>query len=147
MRPDPPRILQGIGISVLTAVTPEVQTAFGQSLSGMAGMLNLMIAQEFDRMADRLLTENAAIVGLLEDASPLVDPPLQTRIAACPAELQPANYLVSTLQSANDRLRAVLIDVHAAVVALPGDDAAKMNERIWDELRESTRRRHIVVPR
>jgi len=50
---------------------------------------------------------------------------------------------VSTLQGINDRLRAILVDVHAAIEETPGEGARAMEERIWEELRESTRRRHV----
>ena len=148
MRPDPPVVLQGIAVSMFTQVVPDVRTAFGQSLAGTVGMLNLILAQEFDRAADRLVKENVVLVDLLEDAARVVgDDSLGQRVAGCRKELSPDGFLVSTLQAANDRLRAVLIDVHAAVEATEGEAAEAMNERIWDELRESTRRRHTEVPR
>jgi len=35
------------------------------------------------------------------------------------------------------------VEVHAAIEETPGEEAREMEERIWEELRESTRRRHV----
>jgi hypothetical protein len=48
------------------------------------------------------------------------------------------------LQASNDRLRALLIDVHATVETREGNGFERLNERIWRELQESTRRRHLA---
>ena len=58
-----------------------------------------------------------------------------------------ADLHVTALQAENDDLRRVLIDVHAAVDGVEGDELEPLNRLIWDELRESTRRRHLVAVR
>ena len=147
MRPDPARVLMGVATNLMVGLMPEVRTPFGQSMAGMAGMLTLVIAQEVDRLADRLQSETETVAAILEDAIPLLDPSLAASVRAAIDERATPNIRVSTLQAANDRIRAVLIDVHAAIDVLTGAQAAALNARIWDELRESTRRRHVEIPR
>lgn len=143
MNPSPPRVLQGVAANLLSEVLPRIPTPFGQQLVGIAAMLDMMVAEEFDRAADRLVTENrivrdllAAGCGLLGDAVP----PSVPEALAAPAA---PSLRVSDLQRENDLLRAALIDLHAAVEQTPGPAARDLDERIWAELVESTRRRHL----
>jgi predicted DNA-binding ribbon-helix-helix protein len=50
---------------------------------------------------------------------------------------------VSALHERNRALRALLVRVHAHVERLDGDAARALEERIWTELVESTRRRQL----
>lgn len=147
MRPDPPKVLLGVANALLLQLTPEVRTPFGQQMAGLAGMLNIAIAQEFDRIADRLHEENEAVAAILLDAEPLLPPQLAARAQEAAQARHPANLRVSTLQQINDRLRALLIEVHAAIEQLPGQAARHMDERIWAEYALSTDRRHLELPR
>jgi hypothetical protein len=137
----------GVATNLLVNLTPEVRTPFGQSVAGMAGMLAIVLAQEVDRLADRLHRETEVVAGILADALPLLDAPLAPRVQAAIDGRVAPDLRVSSLQVANDRVRAALIDVHAAVEAIDSPEARAMDARIWDELRESTRRRHVEVPR
>lgn len=145
MRPDTPKVLYGIAGALVMQIMPEVRTPIaGQTLTLSAALLS-MVAQEFDRAAARLVEENRAVRALLAEASGVVsDGTLRSRIAAEVADTAEHDFHVSALQAVNDRLRSLLTDVHAAVEATPGAAAAGLNERIWDELKESTRRRHLA---
>ncbi len=145
MRPDTPKVLMGIAGTLATQVLPEIQTPIAmQSVTLSAAMLS-MVAQEFDRAASRLVEENRAVRALLKDARPVIaDASLHGRIDAETSDLTEHDFHVGALQAVNDRLRELLIDVHACIESTPGPDAANLNERIWDELKESTRRRHLV---
>jgi hypothetical protein len=148
MRPDLPIVLRGVAMTLFSQVAPIVPTPFGQQTAGIAGTLASIAGQEVDRLADRLLAENRAIVAVVDAAAPVVTVvALRSRIAVAPAELDTPDIRISTLQAANDRLRALLIDIHAAVELTPGEGARAMEERIWAELVESTRRRHVEVMR
>jgi hypothetical protein len=126
-------------------IMPELRTPFGQQTAGLSATLAVLLAQEFDRAASRLVEENIATSAILGDAQPLVtSTDLHARIASALSQAPTTDFRVSSLQARNDDLRKLLIEVHAGVESLPGDDARAMNERIWDELRESTRRRHLV---
>lgn len=145
MRPDVPIVLNGIAGTLATKVLPEIRSPFGQQTIGLASQLCFMIAQEFDRAAARLVEEDAAILGLLERALPMLEEgALRERLLQALETVPGEDLRVSALQVENDGLRALLIDLHAAVEALGTPEAASLNELIWDELRESTRRRHLV---
>jgi len=148
MRPDPPKVLMGVASALLAQLAPEVKTPFGQQMASLAGMLVFIFAQEADHIVDRLHRENQAVATLLGDAAPLLaDEVLRARAREAAAHGDPADLRVSTLQALNDRLRTVLVDVHAAIEETPGPDAAAMDARIWSELVESTNRRHVEALR
>ena len=123
----------------------DCRTPFGQTTAGHAAALTMVLAQEIDRLPDRLHRETEAVSVILEDTLPIVDAALAARVRDVLANRTAPDLRISSLQAANDAVRAILIDVHAAVEALDNAAARTMNERIWDELRESTRRRHVVM--
>jgi hypothetical protein len=88
-----------------------------------------------DKEARQVFLAGAA--GVVSDAG------LAERARAAATDSTPPDLRVSTLQGINDRLRAILVEVHAAIEDTPGEEARAMEERIWDELRDSTRRRHV----
>jgi hypothetical protein len=148
MRPDVPRVLNGVAMTLATDILREVQTPIGQQAISHAAGLLMMIGQEFDRAAARLVEENAAILALLARAQSSMDElGLQDRIARELGEVPGQDLRVSALQAENDRLRALLIDVHATVERMDGAEADALDRLIWDELRESTRRRHLALMR
>lgn len=148
MRPDVPRVLNGVAVTLATEVLAEAQTPHGQQTVGLASALLMMAAQEFDRAAARLVEENAAVLAIFARAkAALEDYGLQERIERELGELPGQDLRVSALQAENDRLRALLIDVHATVEQMTGAEAEALDRLIWDELQESTRRRHLVVMR
>ncbi|MBK6662450.1 MAG: hypothetical protein IPG47_06730 [Thermoflexaceae bacterium] len=144
MRPDAGRVLNGVAVALMTRVAPEIRTPFGQQLAGLSAVLLRVVATEFDRIADRLSVENAAVAAILSDAAAVLpDASLAVRAGEAANAATPPDLRVSTLQAINDRLRAILVEVHAAIEETPGEEARAMEERIWEELRESTRRRHV----
>lgn len=145
MTPDPSRTLAGMAAAVAQSLVPELPTLFAQHTAGVTSSLAFILAQEVDRLADRLRVENRAVTALLNGATALVPGDLAADIASATAAA-PADIRVSSLQAHNSRLRFLLIRVHAAVEATPGPEAAAMNERIWAELREQTRRRDVIRP-
>ncbi len=147
MRPDPSRVLTGIAMAMLTQLPPDIRTPFGQSLSQMGGMLNLVLATEIERIVDRLNVENLAIAPILADAAAIVDGGLAQRLNDAAGAERPPDLRLSTLQAINDRLRGLLLEVHVAVEQRASPEAQALDARIWDELRESTRRRHVEAPR
>jgi hypothetical protein len=148
MRPDVTRVLNGVAMSLATEVMAEVKTPNGQQTVGLAAGLLMIAAQEFDRAAARLVEENAAVLAILARAqSAMEDPGLQDRIARELGQIPGQDLRVSALQAENDRLRALLIDVHATVEATGTAEARALDQLIWEELQESTRRRHLVTIR
>ena len=144
MRPDVSRTLQGVGINLLVNVAADVKTPFGLQTVNLAGALALMASEEAERAAERLTTENRVVREILRDGLEVAGarrPAVEAGLATPPA----ANLLVSSLQAENDDLRRALIELHTAVEASDGPEAQAMNERIWAELVESTRRRQFAA--
>ncbi len=144
MRPDTSRTLQGVAVNLLTNVMGEARTPFGQQTVGIAAQLALWVAEECERGADRLVVENRATRDLLADGLSLAGPAraeVEAAIATPPAK----DFRISSLQAENDALRRGLIALHAAVEATEGSEAHAFNERIWDELVESTKRRQFAM--
>jgi hypothetical protein len=126
-------------------IMPEVRTPIVAQTVTLSAALLSMVAQEFDRAASRLVEENRAVRALLSDAHVVLgEATLRGCIEAEVADPIEHDFHVSALQAVNDRLRALLVDVHAAVEGTAGDAATNLNDRIWDELKESTRRRHLA---
>ena len=143
MTPEVSKVLNALVGALAMGVMQEVQTPFGQQTVGLGAALLFVLSQEYDGAAARLVEENAATLELLSRARVIVaDVALQDRITALESRTFAADLHVRALQGENDDLRAALVDVHAAVETLPGDEAASLNEAIWAELRASARRRH-----
>jgi hypothetical protein len=145
MRPDVPRVLGGISAAMMTQLLPELRTPIAMQTATLATGLLAMIAQEFERAASRLVEENRVLRQLLGDACAILDHNgLHQRIDEAIADNEDRDLHISALQASNDRLRALLIDVHATVETREGNGFERLNERIWRELQESTRRRHLA---
>lgn len=143
MRPDPGRVLQGVAVNLLTNVMQEIRTPFGQQTVGIAGSLAMMAGEEFDRAADRLVSENRIVRALLAEGLALVDGRTAPAVNAAIATPAAPDFRVSSLLAENDRLREGLIALQAALEHLPSPGARVLDERIWAELIESTRRREF----
>lgn len=147
MKPEPQKVLFAMA-GALGMLAPEVGTAFGQQTSGLSAALSMVLAQEWDRAASRLVEENVAVTGLLERARLVIrDEVLHARINEVVDRIPATDLRVSALQTENDDLRRLLADVHAEVDGSAGDEPELLNRLIWDELRESTRRRHLAAVR
>ncbi|MEX2079991.1 MAG: hypothetical protein WEC33_00100 [Dehalococcoidia bacterium] len=144
MKPEAPRVLQGIMLTLFTQVLPEVDSPHGQQTVQLAGGLLNIVGQEFDRAADRLVFERSALKSLFERALPVVrQAELRAKLEAAIAAVPEPSLRIQALQKQNDGLRGLLIELHAAMEEDERPDARAVEAAIWDELRESTRRRHV----
>jgi len=130
MTPTVPIVLNGLARTLLMDLAPQVSAAYAGQTLQLSGALAMMIAQEFERAAARLVEENAAIEAILADAGE-------------PAAAWDESLLVSALQARNRELRAGLIRLHAAVESRSDPVSRDLEARIWAELAESTRRRQL----
>lgn len=144
MRPDLSRALQGVGITLVSKLAAEIRTPFGQQEAGLAAQLSFWAAEESERAADRLVTETRATRELLREGLPIsgpARPAVEAALAASPAP----NLRISSLQAENDAVRKGLVELQAAIENNPSPEARALNERIWAELVESTRRRAFAA--
>jgi hypothetical protein len=93
-----------------------------------------MVAQDYDRAAEVLVDEHAALVPIFRGAAAnIADAALGARIAAALA-MEPASLRVRDLNARSDILLKLLINVHAAVEEAEGggaDWARRLNGKIW----------------
>ncbi|MDX2166570.1 MAG: hypothetical protein SF182_05880 [Deltaproteobacteria bacterium] len=132
MTPTAPIVLNGIARTILMELAPQAGGGYAAQTLQLMGALAMMLAQEWDRAAARLVEENSAIEALLADAG--------TPLAGSAASLR-----VSDLQARNRALRAALIDLHARIEGTDGAAARALELRIWDELYASTERRLLAM--
>ena len=143
MKPEVDFVLQSMMVKLMAEVAPAVGDAYVRSnVEVMAGLL-AGAAEEYDRAAHVRAEENSAMRRIFGDAaaSPL-EPELRRRLETAATQIE-SSLRVSDLNEANDRLRALLIELHAFVETREGDWARRINRAIWDELRASADRRAI----
>jgi hypothetical protein len=144
MKPDLSRALQGVGMTMITKLMPEIQTAFGQQEAGLAAQLAFWASEEAERGADNLVTETRATRELLQAGLPLAGAAKADVEAALATPAAP-NFRLSSLEAEIDAVRRGLVALQTALEANASPEAEALNERIWAELIESTRRRQFAV--
>jgi hypothetical protein len=132
-----PKGAQGIGNLVNRIgrdLIPRAADAYTATDLGYFTMLLGMVAQDYDRAADVLVAEHAALGSILSEASSHIeDAALRSRIADAIAA-EPASLRVSDLATRGDATMRVLIDVHAEVESALAAGAAwagPLNDNIW----------------
>jgi hypothetical protein len=122
MNPPIPNVLSELAALAIRNAGPEVAPAERASDLGLSAAILAIAGEVWDRQAYILVEENRAIRTLLDEPGDDTD------------------LRLSALKAENDRLRAALIDAHAAAEAA-GDRAREA--AIWAELAASTERRRI----
>lgn len=132
-------------MALMADVAPHVQPAYRQAGAMSAGVLLTCLREELDRVAERRIDENAALRALFRDGAGVVgDAALGERLAAAAAG-EGSGYRISQLDADNAALRALLVELHAAVEGQEGAAARDLEARIWRELAASTERRRLSL--
>lgn len=124
MNPPVPAVLAELANLALRYTMPDAPPAERAANLGLSAMLLNLAAEVWDGAAANLVAENRAVRALLGEAG------------------EDADLRLSALKAENDRLRAALIEAHAA--AEQAGDTARL-EAIWAELRGSTERRRLSI--
>lgn len=122
MNPPVPNVLIELAGLLARNAAPDVPPAERASDLGLSAALLAVAGEMWDRQAHILVEENRAVRALLGEAG------------------ADADLHLSALKAENDRLRAALIDAHAAAEAA-GDTARQ--DAIWAELAAATERRKL----
>ena len=122
MNPPVPNVLAELAALAVRNAHPDTPPAERASDLGLTAALLGLAAEVWDRQAQILVDENRACRVLLGEAG------------------DDADLRLSVLKATNDRLRAALIDAHAAAEAA-GDTARQ--DAIWTELAAATDRRKL----
>lgn len=143
MKPDVHVVLGGFAGTLLMEMMPQLATDYAQKTTGLVGALLAAAAEEWEKAADWRAEESRALRRLFADAAAVVDDEtLRARLRE-EAGRSLESLRLSALEAENTRLRALLIDLHAAVEALDSPDARRIDSAIWEELRLSTERRKL----
>jgi hypothetical protein len=145
VKPDIPVVLQKLSMTLLTQVAPAVGVDYLQRNTGLAAIMLGMAAEEWDRGAARRVEENAALRALFRDALPEVaDAALRARLEEASRGAD-TDLRLSALDAANQLLRGLLVELHAAVDGVDTPGARRIDAAIWLELRRSTERRSFAL--
>jgi hypothetical protein len=132
-----PRGAQGVAhlvTRIAQDLIPKASDAYMATDLGYFTALLGMIGQDYDRAADVLVSEHAALIPILRAAADrLGDADLKARTDAAVA-MQPVSLRVSDLAARSDVTMTLLIDVHAAVEAAQARGAHwadALNDEIW----------------
>lgn len=136
MKPAVPETARFLAGMLRADVIPAL-TGFRAGNVGMTAAMLDMIAEEWDRAADRLVREN-------DELRPLIE-----RCAAVLGQWRPlpeptGSLRVEELTRTNDTLRDHLTEIHAALEDDESGAAAALEAEIWDLLRRSVENRRIA---
>lgn len=148
MKPSLSELLGGGAMTLATGVAPLLEdNPYGRGNATVAMMLMILAAQENEKAADALHTENQALRALFVEASGCawLDADLRARLSALATSVE-ASLRISALQATNAPLRAGLIALHEAVEASAEAEAAAFDARIWRLLCESAAARLVHLP-
>jgi hypothetical protein len=142
MTPNPMLVLGDFAGRLMQVLAPDLRSPY---LAGSTALMTAtmgMMVEEWDRLADRLMVENTVLRALFAQAAPLAPGGLAVRLGDL-AKASDADIKVSTLQAANNGLRAALIDLQAWAEGQTGSAVTALNAAIWAELARSTERRRL----
>lgn len=144
MRPRADHILQSLGMRMLMKHIPLIQDQHAQAEIGLTATMMRIVSEEFERAAHRRIEENGELRKIFSEAVTIVnDEDLKNRLKAA-SEKEASDYKVSTLDKLNHELLEVLIDLHAHVEDLEGEDAGKIKTAIWESLEKGVKRREFT---
>jgi len=134
MIPRGPEAIRHLLTRIAQDLIPKAGDAYTATDLGYFTVLLGMIAQDYDRAAEVLVAEHAALEPILREAALHIDDAdLEARIAHVLAEKTPS-LRVSDLTARSDASLKLLIDLHAAVEdaeAGGADWARTVNDEIW----------------
>lgn len=145
MRPQGDHILRTVAMTLNENFLPMLETEYAKSQLTLTSILMAMVAQEFDRAVHRRVEENRELIKIFSAAVGVVkDENLKKRLQAA-SEKTTNDYTVTFLDKLNCELLEILIDLHAHIEEIEGEDARKINAAIWDELEKAIKRRGFAL--
>ncbi|HLI66098.1 MAG TPA: hypothetical protein VKU90_07010 [Caulobacteraceae bacterium] len=141
MTPDTRSIVTDLAARMGMQFAPDLKSPYLAGSAGLTAAVLMMVAQEGDRTAHRLVEENRAIRAILKQAPDVAAPAdLAARLKTLAAG-EDADLHISALQAANNALRDALTGLHAHVEGQTSAAAKSLEAAIWSELAASTGRR------
>jgi len=145
MKPSSDFLLRSIAKSLATDIFPQVESRYHQLILKQIIELVVGIAADFDGAAARIIEENAEIRRLFNDAAlSVTDNNLKERLEKAANSVE-GDYKISGLDKSNQDLTRLLIELHAHVEILEGDESRSIEEAIKQALMMKSMRRLAVV--
>ncbi len=145
MRPEPDQILRTAATTLITQYMPGIEKDHEKTDLGLSALLMMVVSEEFERAAHRRIEENNALRRIFTGSlSVIKDDDLKKRVKEA-SEKAEDNYHMSVLDKLNCELQEVLIELHTHIEALEGEGARNINEAIWAELENWTKRREFAI--
>jgi hypothetical protein len=143
VKPEIDLVLRAMTAKLLGEVAPALPDAYLRSNVEVMAALLMAAAEDYDRAAAVRVEENEAMRRIFREAAPSLGAgDLRSRLESAAAERDPS-LRVADLNAVNDRLRALLIELHTLVEVGDEEWTRRTNRAIWEELRASASRRAI----
>ena len=141
MTPDTRSIITDLAGRMAMVFAPDLKSPYVAGSAGLTAAVLMMVAEEGDRTAHRLVEENRAIRAILAQAG-AAEPPsdLAGRLLTLAAGVD-ADLRISALQAGNNALRSALTELQAHIESHADPSTEALETAIWSELVASTRRR------
>lgn len=145
MRPACEDILRILSNSLVSDYAPNIPAEKARTDLGLMALMLGVVNEEIERSAARRVEENRELRDLFRKVLPMVqDPGVKKRVEEAAATRE-EDYRISALDRLNADLLKVLIELHEHVEALPGQEARKAEQAIWQVLDGWTRRRTFAT--
>ncbi|MBU6267439.1 MAG: hypothetical protein KGN34_07860 [Sphingomonadales bacterium] len=128
-------VLDGVTDGLRDQIAPLLQDGFAREALRMAQSAIAIVARGMDDAVAIRVTENARIRDLLGQGAAVAGDDLSARLAAAAASRNPG-LRISQLDVECDRLRRLLIELHAWLEQHDGEAARALDRAIWQALRE-----------
>ena len=145
MKPQADYLLNTVAANLATKYVPKMAADNEMAELTLMSLLMGAVSEEFDRAAHRRIEENLALKNLFVKSLPVLnDEDLKTRLEAAINEKE-SDWRISTLDKATYALIELLIELHAHIEALDTKDSQKLDQAIWAELKNYSRRREFAI--
>ena len=145
MRPQADQILRTTATTLITQYLPGIKKDHEKTELALSALLMMVVAEEFDRAAHRRIEENHALRRIFAASTFVIkDDDLRKRVEEA-SEREEDSHHISALDKCNCEMQEVLIELHTHIEALEGEGARNINEAIWTELENWTKRREFAI--
>jgi hypothetical protein len=138
-------VLTAISARVAGSLLPALPPGYLQADAMVLALLLAGAAEEQERGADTRSTDIEEMRAIFVQAAATIPPgDLRERSVAATRDM-PSSRRISDLDACHDRMRAVLVDLHAVVEASDDPRMDEVDRAIWRHLRESVARHAMTT--
>ena len=139
------QLLRTLAAHILYKLIPDVTESYIQSSLNVIAIMMLAAAEDFDRTAAMLVEENQSLRSIFEEARDVVSNKRLEKLLENGIKEVDSDFRVSRLNKTNEKLRAILIDLHSNIESIKNEEASRIEALIWNELTAGLKRRSYSV--